>query len=78
MFRKIDNHKLTATVTANGYVRIMCDVGDEDILDCHFNRASEAAGIAELIGMGFEEFDPNAGLKAMGMVFINGTYQMPK
>lgn len=77
MFRKADNHKYTASVDRYGKVTIMCDVGDETILDCHFNRANEAAGIAELIAMGYEEFDPNARLKAMGMVFRNGIYQMP-
>lgn len=77
MFRKIDNHKYTASVNAKGYVRIMCDVGDEDILSCHFERETEAAGIAALIEMGYEEYDPNARLKAMGMVFIDGCYRMP-
>lgn len=78
MFRKITDHKLTASVNQYGYVRIMADVGDEDILSEHFNRANEADGIAALIEMGFEEYDPNAALKAAGMVFINGCYQMPR
>lgn len=82
MFRQINNHKRTATVGFNRrigkmMVTVMCDDGWEDILDHHFDVANEQEGRARLIAMGFEEFDPNAHLKAMGMVFINGCYRMP-
>ena len=77
MFRQIVNHKRTAQVGRDNRVRVMCDDGWEDILDHHFDVANEAEGTARLIDMGFEEYDPNARLKAQGMVFINGCYRMP-
>ena len=77
MFRKIDNHKKTASIGRDLRVRVMTDDGFEDILDFHFDVASEAEGVSRLLEMGFEEYDPNAHLKAQGMVFINGTYRVP-
>lgn len=77
MFRKISNHKSTASIGRDLRVRVMSDDGFEDILDFHFDVSSEAEGVARLTEMGFEEYDPNASLKASGMVFINGTYRMP-
>jgi hypothetical protein len=80
MFRKIDNHKRTASVGfVNGGWRItaMCDDGWDDIIDFWSPVANEAEGVETLKSMGYEEYDPNAHLKAMGMVFINGCYRMP-
>lgn len=77
MFRMISNHKKTASVGRDLRVRVMTDDGFEDILDYHFDVSSEAEGVRRLLDMGFEEYDPNASLKAQGMVFINGTYRMP-
>jgi hypothetical protein len=82
MFRQITNHKRTATVAfvrrMNAImVTVMCDDGFEEILDHQYEVATEAEGIANLIAAGYEEYDPNAELKAKGMVFINGCYRMP-
>lgn len=77
MFRKITDHKTTASVGRDMRVRVMYDDGWEDILSFHFDVKSEEEGVARLIEMGFEEYDPNAHLKAQGMVFINGCYRMP-
>lgn len=77
MFRQIDNHKRTAAIGTDNRVRVFIDDGWEDILDHHFDVVDEAEGRERLTAMGFEEFDPNAHLKAQGMVFINGTYRMP-
>lgn len=82
MFRQINNTKRTAFVgqdrnTKAWKVTVMCDDGWDNILDYHMEVANEAAGIAHLITSGFEEYDPNAHLKAQGMVFINGCYRMP-
>lgn len=77
MFRKIDNHKRTASVNGKMIVG-MFDDGCEDILDFRRTVENEEAGRKLLIEMGYEEYDPNAHLKAMGMVFIDGCYRMPK
>lgn len=75
MFRKINDQKYTASIGRDFRVRVMYDDGFEDILSHHFDVGSETEGSARLIEMGFEEYDPNAELKAKGMVFINGCYR---
>lgn len=77
MYRKITDHKWTASIGRDLRVRVMGDDGWEEILDHHFDVASEQEGHDRLIAMGFEEYDPNADLKAKGMVFLNGCYRMP-
>ena len=78
MFRKIENHKITAAIANNGKrVTVMCDDGWEDIIDHIRDIENEQEGRDYLAACGFEEYDPNAHLKAQGMVFINGCYRMP-
>lgn len=80
MFKNTKNEKSTAAV---GFVRgewmvtVMCDVGDEDILDYRKPVSSEAEGIAYLLGAGYEEYDPNASLKAAGLVWNGSIYARP-
>ena len=75
MFRRIDNHKRTAAVTGNT-VTIMFDDGWETLLDCRQTFASQAEAKAWLAD-GWEEFDPNAELKAKGFVWNGHCYAKP-
>ncbi len=75
MFRQIDNHKRTASVK-NGIVTIMGDDGWETLLDCRMTFKSDAEAL-EWLSIGWEEFDPNAGLKAMGLVWNGYCYARP-
>ncbi len=78
MYRMTANHKRTASINPKtNQVVAMSDDGWEDILDYRMDFASQAEAAAYLVGAGYEEYDPNAALKAMGMVFINGCYRMP-
>ena len=77
MFRKTTDHKQTASIH-NGIVTKMYDDGFDNMLDCRVTFGSDSQARACLEAEGFEEFDPNASLKAMGMVFINGIYRMPE
>ncbi len=83
MYRKIEDHKSTAAVgqdrnTKKWMVTAMYDDGWENILDYRMEVASEAEGIAHLIASGFEEYDPNAKLKAGGFVWNGYYYEKPK
>lgn len=75
MYRQIDNHKRTATI-AKGTITIMCDDGWETILDCRIPLGSDAEAKAWL-AVGWEEFDPNADLKAAGFVWNGYCYAKP-
>lgn len=75
MYRKITNHKYTATVT-RGVLTKMFDDGWEDLLDSRQTFSSDAEAIAWL-GSEWEEFDPNADLKAKGFVWDGCCYAMP-
>jgi hypothetical protein len=76
MFRKIDNHKQTASFNAKKLeIVVMYDDGFEDILDYRTACANEDEARAYFDRNGFEEYDPNAELKAQGFVFKNGIYQ---
>ena len=72
MYRKIDDHKRTATIH-NGIVTMMYDDGWENLLDCKHSFPTNKEASAWLIAGGWEEFDPNADLKAKGFVW-NGSY----
>ena len=65
MLRKIDNHKFTAAIN-KGLLVIMYDEGWEDLVDSRTQFASDDEALAYL-GQGWEEFDPNAELKAKGL-----------
>lgn len=77
MFRKIDNHKQTASVNKNGLVVAMFDDGWEDLVDFKMECGSEEKGRAFLIGRGYEGYDPNAALKAAGLVWNGSCYAKP-
>jgi hypothetical protein len=69
--------KLTASINSANEVVVMCDDGFENILSYRATFTTKAAAEAHLTEGGFTAYDPNAHLKAMGMVFINGCYRMP-
>lgn len=74
MYRK---DKYTASITNTAEVIVMYDDGWENILAEKRQFSSQADATAWLEGRGFQSYDPNASLKAAGMVFINGCYRMP-
>lgn len=78
MFRQADNHRRTASIRKDNSVIVMCDDGWEEIVDYHTSPfAGEAEARAYLVGCGFEEFDPNADLKAKGFVWNGFCYAKP-
>lgn len=79
MFKSTKNEKSTAAVgfvQGQWMVTVMCDDGFEDIIDYRKSVATEAEGIAYLLDAGYEEYDPNASLKAAGLVWnpVRGIY----
>lgn len=77
MFRKSDDHKRTASLSKTGLVTVMFDDGWEDLLDYRRQFESESMGRAYLLATGFEEYDPNAALKAAGFVWNGYNYVLP-
>lgn len=77
MFRKIDDHHYTASIS-KGVVTKMFDDGWENLLDCRIAFASDAEAAAHLVKDGYEEFDPNAHLKAIGLVWNGYCYARPE
>jgi hypothetical protein len=75
MFRQIDNHKRTATI-AKGLLTVWGDDGWENLLDSRTQFASDAEA-KQWLGEGWEEYDPNADLKARGFVWNGYSYVMP-
>lgn len=73
MYRKIDDHKRTATIH-NGVVTMMCDDGWDNLLDCRMTFVNDIAAAAWLAEGGWEVFDPNADLKAKGFVWNGYCY----
>lgn len=67
MLRKTDNHKFTASISNAGLVTVMYDEGWEDLVDYRQQFASEIEARAHLLATDWEEFDPNAALKAAGL-----------
>lgn len=68
MFRKADNHKATAFISTKGNeITFMQDDGWENLLDSRMSVKSEGEARHVLEVRGYEEFDPNADLKAKGM-----------
>lgn len=79
MFRKIDNSKYTAHISTKGdLVTISYDDGWENLISSRITVANEAAGRALLLARGYEEFDPNADLKAAGFVWDGCSYVKPR
>lgn len=77
MFRKADDHKRIASVS-NGIVTMMFDDGWEDLLDSQMTFKSDDEAVAFLTKDGiWEEFDPNASLKAAGLVWNGYCYAKP-
>ncbi len=76
MYRKIDDHKRTAT-TYEGTVTVMFDDGWENLLDYRRTFANDGEAAAWLVADGWEEFDPNAELKAKGFVWNGSCYAKP-
>lgn len=78
MFRRIGDHKHTAAVSKCGLVTAVYDDGWENILSFRMQHATEAEGIAYLLESGWEEYDPNAELKAQGFVWNGANYVKPE
>lgn len=78
MFRKIDNHKYTAAISTKGnLVTVIYDDGWENLVDTKIDIKNEAEGRKLLIDRGYEEYDPNAELKAQGYVWNGYMYAKP-
>lgn len=77
MYRKPADPKRTAAVAPNGTVTVSYDTGWETLVDCRLTFASAEAAKAHLIADGWEEYDPNAALKAQGFVWNGYCYAMP-
>lgn len=78
MFRKTSNHKSTASISRDNTVTVMCDDGWDTIVDYRADFASYAEAAAHLTSRGYEEYDPNADLKAKGFVWNGYIYAMPE
>lgn len=77
MYRKINDHKRTATV-AGGVLTMMYDDGWDNMLDCRRVFPGDDAAVAWLEADGWELFDPNAELKAKGFVWNGMFYAKPE
>ena len=77
MYRKIDDHRYTASVNETGFVVEMYDEGWEKLVASNTQHNSKADALAWLAGRGYEEYDPNASLKAMGLVWNGYCYARP-
>jgi hypothetical protein len=55
---------------------MMCDDGWEDILDCRITFANDEAA-KTFLAHEWEEYDPNAELKAAGFVWNGYYYEKP-
>jgi hypothetical protein len=67
MFRQIASPRYTATISKTGLVTKLYDDGWEDIVDCKQQFSSEVEARNYLSAQGYEEYDANASLKAMGL-----------
>jgi hypothetical protein len=76
MYRNATNHKQTASINPKtNEIIVMYDTGCDDILDYRLPCASKEDAELHLKACNFEEYDPNASLKAAGFVFSNGIYR---
>ncbi len=73
MWRKTEDPKRTATVQG-GVLTMMYDDGWDNLLDCRRVFPSGTDAAAWLAADGWEEFDPNADLKAKGFVWNGCSY----
>lgn len=79
MYRQIENTKRTADIATRGpnagrLITVSYDDGWEVLLDTKVTVANVEAAQAWLQANGYEEFDPNASLKAKGMVWTGYVY----
>lgn len=77
MYRKTSNHSYTASLSKANRVVVMYDDGAEDILSYRADFDTEAEALAYLAEEGFEVYDPNAALKAAGLVWNGSCYAAP-
>jgi hypothetical protein len=77
MWKKIGNAKRTATIHG-GVVTMMFDDGWENLLDCRRTFSNDIAAATWLQMDDWEEFDPNADLKAKGFVWNGHCYAKPE